>query len=180
MAAGDLDGDGQPDVVATSDNANGELLVFHNLPTGLDTPVVVPTGSDPRDVHLVDMNADGKLDAVLANASLVGSLSVLYNRTVPSSTALTFEQPVTYPQTGTRPSAIAIADTNQDNVPDVAVGYAGSESLAPRGPAAGSAAHRQRPHLAGRAVPHPGRPVLHLAGAVRGRDGAWQTTPWSV
>ena len=144
VVAGDLDGDGDPDIVITSDNAAGEAIVYQNagilvagaptftapaVPAAFNASTTAATGSNPRSARLGDMNGDGKLDLVVANNSLVdGGVSVLLNQTVAGGTTpVVFGTRVAYPVTGTRPAFVALGDTNQDGLLDVALGYEGSE-----------------------------------------------------
>jgi len=87
VAAGDVNGDGKADVVATLKNStetgcqNGTLAVVMGLGTGkFKKPVYYSTGSTAQayEVKLADLNGDGKLDIVTANGD--GTLSVLLNK----------------------------------------------------------------------------------------------------
>lgn len=134
VAVGNLDvDDTDNDIVATSDAAAGEMLLFRNDSGAFPAAgqFTTPAGTAPRSVKLADMNGDGKLDAVVVNKSLVGgAITVLYNTTVnaPSAPdAITFQAPFAYPITGTLPSVVALGDTNQDGIVDAAFGYEGSE-----------------------------------------------------
>jgi len=72
---GDLDGDDDMDVVTT--NGNGNLVVFLNRGDGqLDPPLQFPAVSQPRDVALVDLDADLDLDAAVVGGD---QLAVLLN-----------------------------------------------------------------------------------------------------
>ena len=87
VAAGDLNGDGKADVVATLKNStetgcqNGTLAVLLGTGTGkFKKPVYYFTGSTAQayEVKLADLNGDGKLDIVTSNGD--GTLSVLLNK----------------------------------------------------------------------------------------------------
>ena len=87
VAAGDVNGDGKADVVATLKNStetgcqSGTLAVVLGLGTGkFKAPVFYSTGSTAQsyEVRLADLNGDGKLDIVTANGD--GTLSVLLNK----------------------------------------------------------------------------------------------------
>ena len=134
VAVGNLDvDDTDNDIIASSDNASGEVLVFRNDSGAFVAggKSIVPAGINPRSAKLADMNGDGKLDVVVVNNALVGSaFSVLYNTTVDAPSALdaiTFQTPFVYPVTGSRPSVLALGDTNQDGIVDAAFGYENSE-----------------------------------------------------
>ena len=69
IAAGDLNGDQQPDLVIT-DPAPGNVYV--KLWTGkgqFGNPVTYSLGSQPGAVAIADLNGDGKLDVVAADAA---------------------------------------------------------------------------------------------------------------
>lgn len=69
----DMDGDGKPDIIATSPAAH-QLMIFHNKSTKgtLDTgsfaaPVIYPAGQQPGIVSIYDMDGDGRPEIVLMN-----------------------------------------------------------------------------------------------------------------
>jgi hypothetical protein len=87
VAAGDVNGDGKADIVATLQDAtfagcqNNTVAVLIGQGTGkFKTAVYYPTGSTAQEleVFLVDVNGDGKLDIVTENAD--GTISVLLNK----------------------------------------------------------------------------------------------------
>ncbi len=78
------------------------------------------------------MNGDGRLDLVVANKLLSqGTVSVLLN-TTSGPGSISFANPISYPVTGSEPIAIDLADTNQDGMLDIAIGYVGSEFVSVR------------------------------------------------
>jgi hypothetical protein len=81
LATGTLDRTGLPDIVATTDEGNGQVIVFQNNVTsvGTFTTVSFPAGPSPRAVHVADLNGDGLGDIVLVNDTGNGTLSVLRN-----------------------------------------------------------------------------------------------------
>ncbi|MGB8010572.1 MAG: VCBS repeat-containing protein [Terriglobales bacterium] len=87
VAAGDVNGDGKADMVATLKNStetgcqSGTLAVVLGLGTGkFKAPVFYSTGSTAQsyEVKLADLTGNGKLDVVTANDD--GTLSVLLNK----------------------------------------------------------------------------------------------------
>ena len=87
VAAGDVNGDGKADLVATLTNynvagcANNEVAVLTGLGTGkFNKPVLYSTGATAQsyEVFLADVNGDGKLDIITSNAD--GTISVLLNK----------------------------------------------------------------------------------------------------
>ncbi|MCC7172182.1 MAG: VCBS repeat-containing protein [Planctomycetes bacterium] len=71
IAAGDLDGDGDDDVVATALNAVSGLSVFHNVGGSLVAVQFVASGlfHGPLDFTLTDLTGDGALDVLCASNS---------------------------------------------------------------------------------------------------------------
>lgn len=68
VAAGDLNGDGRPDLVVTNYSANLLTILFNSGGgrfTG--TPLQLAAGSGPDVVGLADFNGDGKLDIAVSN-----------------------------------------------------------------------------------------------------------------
>jgi len=87
IAAGDVNGDGKADLVATLQDAsfpgcqNNTVAVLQGLGTGkFKKATYYATGSTTQEqtVYLVDVNGDGKLDIVTGNAD--SSISVLLNK----------------------------------------------------------------------------------------------------
>ncbi|MCI0704510.1 MAG: FG-GAP-like repeat-containing protein [Planctomycetia bacterium] len=131
VALGNLDTDADIDIAATSDAAGGQVLVFQNLGSNIfSSEISVPVGANPRSLQLGDMNGDGRLDLVVANDFVGGGVNILHNTTVPATSppdTITFDVPIPYPVTGSRPSSLALGDTNHDGIQDVAIGYEISE-----------------------------------------------------
>jgi hypothetical protein len=89
LEAGDMDGDGDPDLVTTNRNVNS-VSVFLNDGAGAFAPQMTTTvGNFPKDGTLGDFDADGDLDVAVPSASGflmsllrndgTGSLSLLNN-----------------------------------------------------------------------------------------------------
>src|SRR5262245_24602297 len=125
IAAGDLNGDGRPDLVTA--NSHGPLtpwtgtsvsVLLHSKLPALDPffekkkNFVVPTG--PRNIELADMNKDGKLDIVVANVT--SGVSILLGNGSGG-----FAAHVDY-ATPALTGGLGIADFNDDGRLDVVVG----------------------------------------------------------
>jgi FG-GAP-like repeat/FG-GAP repeat len=130
VALGDLDRDGKLDVVTVSPygpSRGGTVSVLLGADNGKLAPHVdYPAGNNPQAVALGDVNADGKLDIVVANTGGDGgsSAGVLLGKgdgTVASQ--------VEY-AAGCMPSAVALGDVNADGKLDIVMASSPSCSAA--------------------------------------------------
>ncbi|MFI5114570.1 MAG: FG-GAP-like repeat-containing protein [Terriglobales bacterium] len=134
VAAGDVNGDGKADIVATLTNyntagcANNQLAVLTGLGTGkFNKPVLYSTGATAQsyEVFLADVNGDGKPDIVTSNAD--GTISVLLNKgtgtfgpAVLTSSLVGLGNPYG--------NSLTVADFNGDGKADIAVANYGWNS----------------------------------------------------
>ncbi len=122
ITTGDFSGDGKLDVV-TGNFSGGSLTVLPNTTTTpgnitFGTPITISTPS-VRAVETIEIN--GKLDLVAANMAN-GTLSIFQNTsTGPGNFGFSLASTITLPS-GSAPNALAIADFNNDGLPDFAVG----------------------------------------------------------
>ena len=125
VVAADVNGDGKPDLVVVNACPNcttvGSISVLLGNGDGtFGAPVTYSSGSYyPDNVVVADINGDGRLDVVVANAGSFGdapngSIGVLLG-----NGDGTFQQPVTYPTNGQGPVFVAVADINLDGEPDL-------------------------------------------------------------
>ena len=135
VKAGDLDGDGKPEIVVTLIN-NFTLTIVSNL-SGLGTAGFAPqlknftTPKNPADLALADLDADGKLDIAFSNFSrdIIGQdglLSVFRNLSTPGVILLDTRVDL---EAGQLPLTLAIGDINGDTKPDLIATNKGSGDI---------------------------------------------------
>ncbi|MGD1916143.1 MAG: FG-GAP-like repeat-containing protein [Phycisphaerales bacterium] len=113
VETGDLDGDGDLDLVVAN-TANDDISVLLNDGTGaLALEVRYAAGSEPVAVAIADLNGDGDTDLVVANGT-GDDVSVLLN-----NGDATFAPGVTYGLTD-RPTSIVLGDLDGDGDTDLA------------------------------------------------------------
>jgi FG-GAP-like repeat/FG-GAP repeat len=117
LAVGDIAGGGSKDLVAANFNKGTVSVLLQTSPnsgTSFKQQLSVPTGGNPTDVAICDVNGDGRADLVVADGDLVNGGSVLL---VPQTAPGQFGAATTI---GTMPT-----DTNDGaTVPDPAYGVA--------------------------------------------------------
>ena len=110
--AGDLDGDGDNDLVVAN-NAEETISIMKNNGDGTFAPKVdYPTGIDPLSVSAADLDRDGDFDVAVANANN-HNVSVFFN-----NGDGTLAPRVDYP-TGNNPYSVFAADFDGDGDPDL-------------------------------------------------------------
>jgi hypothetical protein len=121
-AIADVNGDGIPDLVFASYNANG---VFVSLGLGgghYGAPTLFPTGQFPLEVTIVDVNHDGKPDLLVVNGGDNTVAVLLGNGDGTFQKAKTFA-------TGSSPQCLAVGDFNGDGNLDLAIANYVSSSV---------------------------------------------------
>jgi FG-GAP-like repeat/Secretion system C-terminal sorting domain/IPT/TIG domain/FG-GAP repeat len=116
VAIADIDGDGKPDLVITEETS-GLVSIFRNTSTigsiSLANRVDFAEGGTPHNVHIGDIDGDGRPDLVIGTDSMI---SVFRNTSTSGSISLAsrvdFE--TGYPTTG-----VAICDVDGDGKPDL-------------------------------------------------------------
>lgn len=119
IATGDLDGDGRPDIVVTSDYYPG-AHIYRNISSGqhIEYSFVgyYPVSGYSSAVVISDLNGDGKADIAVATGNY---LSVFRNTSTVGTISLDVAQQFVI-QTGyNQQISLAVADLNQDGKPDL-------------------------------------------------------------
>ncbi|RCH55293.1 hypothetical protein DJ568_08910 [Mucilaginibacter hurinus] len=135
VGVADLDNDGKPDIVVANEGSN-TISVFRNTSTGpaitsssFAAKIDFTTGEKPVALVLADIDRDGKIDILSANAGAAG-FSVIHNAIdEPGSISANSFKPKVDFFTGGNPATIAVADIDGDNAPDVITGNSNSNNL---------------------------------------------------
>ena len=138
LAAGDFNHDGNLDFVLTnlgsmsSGNAGSVLVYLGKGGGAFNKPVNYTASMFPGSVAVADMNKDGNLDLIVAsqnNAAISSSNPLGPNGTLNVLLGKgdgTFQTTLSSPLNDASYTNLAIADMNQDGIPDVVVGDNGS------------------------------------------------------
>jgi 6-phosphogluconolactonase (cycloisomerase 2 family) len=122
VAVGDVDGDGNLDVLTANQGAN-TVSVLRNGGSGSFTLASSPaTGTSPRGVAVGDVDGDGNLDVLTANQG-ANTVSVLRND---GSGTFTL---ASSPATGTSPWSVAVGDVDGDGDLDVLTANQGANTV---------------------------------------------------
>jgi hypothetical protein len=126
LACGDVDGDGRPDVVATSLDGS-DLFVYLQAQFGSPsfTENLVAGLTNSGGLALADFDGDGKLDIAVPSLA-TNTMTVFRNSSVPGFLNI---QSVGQTATGNGPARPVIADLNADGLLDVIEADTGSTTV---------------------------------------------------
>jgi len=112
IAAGDLNGDGWPDVVLTYPFNDYIYVLINNQQGGFSQSVLPHEPFSPAQIVLADLNADGNLDAVIGGLS--GGAEIWLGN---GEGGLTYKEVLISPIDAQ--NTIVVADVNGDGIPDI-------------------------------------------------------------
>jgi len=124
IAAGDLNGDGMPDVAVACRGSSTVAVLLGNGIGGLGGATNYGTGRPPVSVVIVDLNGDSKPDLVVAGAVLLGNGDGTFRNASPSAAQFNTAAECDYgwgPYCLPGATASAIGDLNGDGKADLVV-----------------------------------------------------------
>ena len=133
VAAGDLDGDGRPDLASANTFIAGPpphpghvsvILHSQSSPGAFGGVMNLDIGSDPSKVAMGDLNGDNLMDLVASNDTSA-SISILFQNSSSHGTFLAAQNL----GVGAHPNGVAIGDLNGDGHLDIAIADSGLSVL---------------------------------------------------
>jgi hypothetical protein len=118
-AAGDLDGDGKPDIIIANDAQVYSLSVYRNTSAGGVVSFAAnqdfPANNDPGEIAIGDLDGDGKPDLVVADGP-GGVISFFRNTSTIGNISFAARVDI---NPGSVPASISIADLDRDGKADL-------------------------------------------------------------
>lgn len=121
----DIDKDGKSDLVVNTINLEGFVSVLRNTGSvgnlSFAPKVDLQSGGGSiENISVADLDGDGKKDILLPNF-LLNAVSVFRNTSIPGT--LSFAAKQDFIAAGTNPDQLEVGDLNNDNRPDLVMGY---------------------------------------------------------
>ncbi len=132
IAVADFNGDGKPDIVATSRTPGAVLVRLNTTTPGSSTVTFAATqsfsaGTNPAAVAVADVNRDGLLDVIVANAGS-NNVTILRNTTAVGGATAGFAAAQNF-AVQSSPTSVATGDLNGDGDIDIVVGNEASDTV---------------------------------------------------
>lgn len=128
ITAGDLDGDGRPEVAVSCSNSNAVSVLRNTSTTGtisFAAKTDLATGGFPWGIAIADLNDDNKPEVISSNLT-PNTVSVFKNNSATGS--LSFDAGLSF-GTASSPRGIKVGDLNADGKPDLVAACYFSNSL---------------------------------------------------
>jgi len=134
VAIGDIDSDGKSELIVPNYNSNSVSVFRNNCTMGsitagsFDARIDFPSGNNPYDVAIGDIDGDGKPDLAVTNWGS-NTVSLFRNTSTSGSITLASLADKVDFTTGTNPCMVAIADIDGDGKHDLTITNSGSDSF---------------------------------------------------